>query len=346
MNLKFERNSTADLLKGLAVIFMIQVHITELFANKELFYSFTGKMSLFLGGIPAAPIFMGIMGYFLAESKKSTVELIKRGVYLFLGGMLLNIGININLFIHIMQGVFDLNPFNSVFAVDIFHLAGISIILLAIIKDSLSEHYLIPFSLALLFAYLSDIFSTIHSSDIAIIRYITPYFGGSSEWSFFPLIPWVAYPLLGFSFNIFIKNNKLRVPITRHLLILCTIAWGLFLLITFDFGLNFSSNLQSYYHHSIVFTLWTIVALSGYVFILHYLNGKAKMNPVFIYLSWVGKNVTVMYVIQWLIIGNIATSIFRTQDTYSVIIWFIAITIFTSLLTFLFEKIRTKILIH
>ena len=59
------RSFTADLLKGMAVLAMIQVHLMELFARQEVYDSLTGKISLFLGGIPAAPVFMAVMGYFL-----------------------------------------------------------------------------------------------------------------------------------------------------------------------------------------------------------------------------------------------------------------------------------------
>jgi uncharacterized membrane protein YhdT len=56
--------------------------------------------------------------------------------------------------------------------------------------------------------------------------------------------------------------------------------------------------------------------------------------------KWIGKEVTVLYVIQWLIIGNIATILFRTQDLFQITAWFTGITIVTILTGFLFVKIR------
>ena len=69
--LNSNRNQTADLLKGLAVIFMIQVHLIELFARQDIFSSNIGSVLLFFGGPPAAPIFMAVMGYYIAQSKKT-----------------------------------------------------------------------------------------------------------------------------------------------------------------------------------------------------------------------------------------------------------------------------------
>jgi hypothetical protein len=56
--------------------------------------------------------------------------------------------------------------------------------------------------------------------------------------------------------------------------------------------------------------------------------------------KWIGKEVTVLYVIQWLIIGNIATIVYRSQDILQITGWFLAITPATILLGFLFVRIR------
>jgi uncharacterized membrane protein len=78
------RSNTADLLKGIAVLLMIQIHLIELFAHPNISTSAVGEFLLFLGGPPAAPIFIVIMGYFLAASKQSALQLVSRGVKLFI----------------------------------------------------------------------------------------------------------------------------------------------------------------------------------------------------------------------------------------------------------------------
>jgi len=60
---------TADIAKGIAVVLMIQVHLTELFAIPEWYEGVAGKLSLFLGGPPAAPVFMFLMGFFCLSGK-------------------------------------------------------------------------------------------------------------------------------------------------------------------------------------------------------------------------------------------------------------------------------------
>ena len=91
MQMPGTRNPVPDLMKGIAVIAMIQVHIMELFAKAEILEGPVGKASLFLGGPFAAPVFMTVMGYFLAGSVKRTREKMKRGLQLIGLGFLLNI---------------------------------------------------------------------------------------------------------------------------------------------------------------------------------------------------------------------------------------------------------------
>lgn len=51
-----------DIARGLAVLFMIAVHITLVFSNDHVKSSLYGLTIEFLGGIPAAPVFMFVLG--------------------------------------------------------------------------------------------------------------------------------------------------------------------------------------------------------------------------------------------------------------------------------------------
>ena len=97
-----QRIQTPDLLKGLAVIHMVQVHIMELFVKEDIAAGTAGVVSFFLGGVPAAPVFMIVMGYFLAFRQKGPSQMMLRGLKLFMAGMLLNIGLNAHLIIKVI----------------------------------------------------------------------------------------------------------------------------------------------------------------------------------------------------------------------------------------------------
>ncbi|MCX7611334.1 MAG: heparan-alpha-glucosaminide N-acetyltransferase domain-containing protein, partial [Ignavibacterium sp.] len=151
-----ERNQTADLLKGIAVLFMIQVHITESFLFQRLQQETFGKISFFLGASPAAPVFMIVVGYFLSL-KKNLLYYIERGVVLFLCGILLNIGMNFFSLVKYFQSeIIGENPLEYIFGVDILPFAGLSIIIIGLLKEIFYDRYYLYLITGLLVAFFSD----------------------------------------------------------------------------------------------------------------------------------------------------------------------------------------------
>ena len=332
-----KRNQTADLLKGLAVILMIQVHLMELFAQPAIYSSWIGKISLFLGGPPAAPIFMVVMGYYFALSKRSLSSNIFRGLKLILLGFVLNLGLNMNLFIKIAEGTIQTSPWPYVFGVDILFLAGLSIIILSLFKK-LFKLKLAPYLILLSVIFLLQLFDFQTSTD-AYFPYIQAYFFGNEIWwSYFPLIPWLAYPTTGLILFIILSEIKSRNQLYRYLLIIS----GIFSFVFIGYGVNISANLPAYYHHGWVFYLFTISFLIFYAIIIELVSNQteSKLNK---WVAWLGVNVTAAYVVQWLFIGNIATEIYRTQGIIQLVFWFLASIIVTAAGVFLWNKIKLKV---
>jgi uncharacterized membrane protein YcfT len=130
-----KRPPLPDLLKGFAVFLIIPVHILETFIDFPGRESFFGKILLFLGGPFAVPVFMMVMGYFIAQSTKNSNQLMARGLKIFFLGFLLNIGLNFHLLWNIMFKAWQINPWEYIFGVDIFYFAGLAIIFLAFVKQ-------------------------------------------------------------------------------------------------------------------------------------------------------------------------------------------------------------------
>ena len=205
------RTQTPDLLKGIAVLLMIQVHIIELFATNQISESIIGKLLLFLGGPLVAPVFAFFLGYFLMKSNKSAKQLVVRGLQLFGLGMCLNILLNLNLIISVNRGVLKVDIWPYIFGVDILQLAGLAVVLMAVLKKVL-QNYLMSIALILLSAFLGH-YLLQFTSDSSFIKYISSFFYGSTTWSYFPLFPWLAYPLSGLAFYQLkekIKLNRLQ----------------------------------------------------------------------------------------------------------------------------------------
>jgi len=336
--MSYSRNRTADLLKGIAVLLMVQVHIIELFAQQSIYDSFAGSILLFLGGPPAAPIFMTVMGYFIASGNSKLSTSILRGLKLIGAGLLLNFGLNFHLFIKIYNETIVTSPWPYLFGVDILFLAGLSIIILAIMQK-VAKQKIVPYILLVVIIFLIPKLLP-YPESAGTMSYVTALFYSESWWSYFPIIPWLVYPLTGFLFYIIEPYLTDLIKKRISTILLLSIS-GVILVFTISYGIKTASKLHIYYHHNYIYYLFTLNFMIFWS-VLCMIITSFSSNHISQFIEWMGKNVTVFYVIQWLLIGNIATGIYKTQSGIQVTIWFIVILIITSFLTFLWIKFRSK----
>lgn len=330
-----------DLLKGFAVFLIVPVHILELFIDYPGRESWFGKILLFMGGPIAVPVFMIVMGYFVGKSRKNNLSTFFRGVKIFFLGFLLNIGLNFHLLLKIKYAGWQINPLEYILGVDIFYLAGLSVIIIAFIKTIKTGQVWVAIILVFLVAGLTD-----YMNEIMMVperNYILPFIGGTYSWAYFPLFPWLAYPLLGFTF--YHWEDKVMSFLTRQKVMSGVILSGItFLIISFyRWGINTTINLPAYYHHTFLFSLWAIGIVILWVLLLRFLLNKFPNTTAGNFLQWLGRNITLFYVIQWLIIGNIATSVYQTQPLSKYVFWFTGIFSVTVLLTWLIGKTNIKL---
>ncbi|MCX6231842.1 MAG: heparan-alpha-glucosaminide N-acetyltransferase domain-containing protein [Bacteroidetes bacterium] len=339
MTASVQRNQTADTLKGLAVLFMIQVHIMEQFASVATNETIVGKIAYMLGGPFCATVFLAVMGYFLAVSKKPFDYFIKRGVQLFALGILLNIGRSFHLFISLFYEKITLNPLHFLFGADILTLAGLSIILLAFIRLISKDNWILFLLLMLFFAGLSN-FSLISDDNQS---YILGFLFNHANHSYFPLIPWFSYVVAGYLFYIIYSKYKSYIFPFRYWQWIITTALSLVIIWFARWAFHIAYDLPAYYHHHFLFFLWCLALMLLYTLLSHSIIIRMKNNLFIHYVAWTGKNVTAIYFIQWLIIGNIATAIYQTQDLLQSEIWFIIVTAVSAALTIAWLKIMTLI---
>ncbi len=307
----------------------------EQFASLHANYSWLGKLSYFLGGPFCAPIFIAVMGYFLASSEKTLLCFIKRGVLLFSAGILLNIGRSFHLFITIFQGKYNLDPLFFVFGADILSLAGLSIIILAFLRLISKKSLFLFIPIIILFASLDNFINTENQPIFFFFAYII----GDFDYSYFPLFPWFSYVLSGYVFKIiYDKFNHILSPFTYIHWTFVALLTSVIIFFT-PYAFNISMDLNIYYHHHFEFFLWVTGFMLLYVLLMNAITKEFGNSLSIKYISWVGKNVTLIYVVQWLIIGNIATAIYQTQNFLECELWFIGITLFSCFVTIIYQKI-------
>ena len=332
--------------KGLAVICMIQVHLTELFAQPKICEGLFGRMSLFLGGPVVAPTFMAILGYLLGATYRPTARLLARGVRLLLLGMLLNIGLNVNLLTRVYRG--DLNGAwpEYLLGADILFLAGISVIAIALLRIVLGRLVLGRSGLAYVAAaFLVLVATPWVTSSLTVgtsVRYLYAYIGGHYRWSYFPVFPWLAYPLLGYAFSLLKDRLPLRRTATQRTRMTTIVVLGVSLACTGGHAWRVCGDLQRYYHHGPLFCAWTTIFLAFWVLLLSEAEADFGQTSPARYAKWLGRNVTTVYVIQWLLIGNLATEIYRTQTLTQLALWWVIVPATASALTYIWLKTRVS----
>ncbi len=330
------RQALPDLLKGVAVLLMIQVHLTELFAVSEFSESLAGRISLFMGGIPAAPLFMAVMGWFIAARQAGFGRQVLRGLKLIGWGFLLNIGMNLHLFLKIFKGTSAVDPLPYLFGVDILFLAGLSVIIIAIFRIILKNRIAAWLAVAVLAAAAGKYLPSFDGGQPWLV-YLLSCFYGLSWWSYFPVLPWLSYPVFGFVFFLIYEEFNLSLVSLKQKLVLATVLLAM-ILITFQYGFSVSTDLEAFYHHGIIFALWAVIFLVLLSLLFSLIVSRAGDLLPLKYLRWIGKHVTSFYVIQWLIIGNTATLVYKSVQWPALILYFISITAATSLLVRIWSK--------
>jgi len=317
MNVTNQNNRllSIDLARGLAVFFMIAVHTLEVFASPEVKNSLFGQIIEFLGGPPAAPVFMTLMGFSFLYSRRSDLKpKLWRGFKIFLSGYILNVlrgVIPFKLSYYFEMDVlnnfplYKLNEYTLLAIVDILQFAGIAIMIMAIIQGLKINKFIILFS-ALLITMISPLLWGL-KTNIYIIDFILDLLWGDQPIGFsfienkiaFPIFPWLSFPLLGMFLGETMKNSKDQSRTFKYFGIGGVFVLSLGIAVSsFDIDYHFND-----YYHS---RQGAMIFMSGFVVFWLFLNKIAidylPTNKLFNLLFKWSNGVTNIYFVQWIII--------------------------------------------
>ncbi len=294
------RIRSLDLARGLAVFFMILVHVLESYGNEGAYDTAFGLIVEFLGGAPAAPVFMFLMGFFLVyPSDKGLKVNVIRGLKIMALGYVLSFlryTLPEALGITHYGGGFDF--FSFVWEVDILQFAGIALIILAVIRQ------FIPWPrtwilLAILITVSSPLLWGVESG-IPAVDWLLDLMWGSYEEVWFPVFPWLAFPLLGMAFSNFIENKSGRLTADRRVPAAGAGVLVIGIMITY---MDPAYNIGDYYRSGPGAVIWMSGFVVIWLFLCELAVRKIPENAVFRILRYWSKNVTVVYFVQWMIIG-------------------------------------------
>lgn len=285
-----------DFARGLAVFFMIMQHamiMHEVSAGEG--GTVLGNIFILLGTAPAAPVFIFIMGVFCMKSSKSNVFHMKRGFKLIIIAYLFNI-FRFVLPILLVGLPYEVNenPLSLFLVVDIFQLAGLSLICFPFLR-LYAKSKIILSGIMLVMLLLSPFLWGMNNG----ILILDPLIGVGPNVDF-PLFPWGVYFILGIYMSQYFNDAYIGKKVMKKLLV-NSIILGVIGLITLPFF-----QVGDYYRSGLSIHLLMIGFIFIWMIFCNYcvkIFEKMKFNNVLNAIYFWSQNVTGIYIIQWLIFG-------------------------------------------
>lgn len=316
-----ERIRAFDLARGLAIVFMIGVHVLFHWGAPDTWTSPIGQVISFLGGPTAAPVFMFLMGASLAFSSRSSFgSLAVRGLWLVWLGYLLNVlrGV-IPAYLGLSTGVVNagqIAPFTLPWlatTVDVHHMAGLSLVAIAALRLATRPGW-IWLGIAAVVVLTGPFVRGLEFGTPLLDGPLTPVLGGAPN-VYYAVVPWIAFPLTGAVYGALMAratDERARIRVFRWGAVLglglCATGVALFAISppTFDVG-----------------TYWRMppsffVGITGIVLVwlaaCDLVVRHVRANRVFAFLYGWSASVIAIYFTHWLVVGwGVGVFGFRSQ---------------------------------
>ncbi len=333
-----ERVRAFDLARGLAVLFMIGVHVLWHWGAPDTWVSPIGQVISLLGGPTAAPVFMFLMGASLAFSSRTSFRsLAVRGLWLLWLGYLLNFlrGV-IPAYLGLTSGVVtaeQIAPFTLPWlatTVDVHHMAGLSLIALAALRMGTRPGW--PWLVIAAGVVIAGPFLRgLEFGTPLLDAPLTPILGGAPN-VYYAVVPWIAFPLVGAVFGSLVARAPDRGRVFQWAALvgvaLCAAGIALFLASPPSFDVNTYWRMPPSY----------FVAITGLVLVWLFACDLAvryvPANRAFDFLyGWSGR-VIAIYFTHWLIVGwGVGVFGFRSQPLAGALFGIVVAIVATSLLS-------------
>lgn len=304
-----KRQVELDIAKGLAIIFMVWVHVNEYFQGEIYAGGVYNRVVEFLGSPPAAPVFMMLLGVGIVFSRNSTPKkMMERGVKLLIGGYALSFIRDVVPYYFLYKRSQDseliTEAIDLLWGVDILQFAGLVFLFFALVVK-------FNFSNKLLFV-IWCVCSTVN----LMVRGITfqndfanGFFGlfwGTDSYSWFPFLTWIIYPMVGYVFGQYLIRCTDKNTFYKNILIYsCGITvpfWIYSYINDVQFGAFGELWQDAYYHHDI---LGNVVLISFALFwfsLIYFITPYVPNNVKTLCARW-SRNTNSIYCISYIILG-------------------------------------------
>ena len=352
---KTKRVPEIELMKAIAIIGMVFVHVLE--GSLEYFenaWEFPGKIPYtaieFIGGIPAAGVFTFAMGWGAAHSDRSTVKTyflraLKIGLLLFY----------VNLLYAILPGILDPDHFGAfsdhpwaIIGFNIYSFAAVCMLFFALMKKLEKKPAIrAGISIAIVLAILlATIFIKHDSYDgNQWIATLIGVFVRQNHYSWFPLVPWAIFPIMGYWAGILYRKMNDRTKFMSLSLVIGAAAVTVSeIIIRMKGQAHGAANpgwvLDEADYYALSF--WNIICAVGIICletglafaVLSLTNGK--LHPILADLS---RNVMEMFMAHWLFVSPLFLYLIHVTNVWYNVLIGLAVLIATYLLVKVWHRI-------
>ena len=346
------RQAELDIIKGLSIMFMVLIHSFITFDPGPPQQNIPTLIILFLGSPPAAPVFMIALGIGLVYSRKSAPKvLFSRGVTLFILGFVMDIFRDFlpQLWLYQITGNIDdlILGIDWLLGIDILHFAGLTFMFFAA-AVKLNFKYKHYFLAAIVFAGINLLVSNIHPQSYAL-RIIFGMIWGTNEFTWFPFLTWIAFPIFGYLFGQFLIRCTNKRQFYKTVLLCSFSVFSLFfvysLLRGVDFGELDGLSQEAYFHHdvigNIVMVSFVYCWAGLFYFASPYIPGLINRT-----LSRWSKNITTFYWVHWVLLGWLRTILheYTPLSLPWILLLFAAITAASDFISVYYLKIKSRVI--
>lgn len=300
------RIQSLDLARGFTVLFIPAIHSVMLYSKPEVYTTWLGYPLQFIAEGPGGQLFMVIMG--IVCTFKSTYRwkgVVKKSL------LLLAAGYGLNVLKFVVPYSLDLLPpgaqhdlklsqqalaYWQLFSLgDILHFAAIAGVVIHLVYQSKYYPYIAAVMAAAIIVVSPFLWDMHHSQPS--INYTLQLLTGQPPRVFFPVFPWLSYPLIGLAIGYSVQKQRDRTFIWCGLAGLGCLTGGLLLaFVTHEHAE------AGFYRTGPFETIAHIGIIGITLFAWHIAAHRIRKNQFFQLLEYSSEHITQIYCIQWILI--------------------------------------------
>ena len=343
------RQTEFDWAKAFTIIVMVTVHVYEELSTADLNIVPTGpfrNILEFLAGPLGAPVFMFSMGVGIMYSRNATPgKMGLRGLKLLRNGYLLSF-FKGTLFIIIGTALGLKTPMSiadSLFLVSILQFAGMTFFAIALMKKL---EFPLPAMLAASIV-LSFAGTALNTYDMqGWKQYVLGLLFITNRVTTFPLFLWLFYPVFGMCFACYLQRARDK----RRLYIYCFITGGIGLILTcivytlcgIDLKTMYMLKDRVFYSQTPLHLLFTSFVILMGMSIYYLLSEVITLRPVVKAVSYLGNNLDIIYIVQWLLIAYTEVAMLAMNTEKVPVVWILPVAVLILLLSVGITRIYLK----